>query len=153
MPDLGIAALSGVLAAQVMELPAYMQRALGLPIRQDIFAETGAILRVSGRLQRFAGWFGHAVTAGVVAMAYAVFFDAVGAHPPSLACGLAAGLVHFAVGGVVIAAYPAVHPDVPVRLPVPGFSYRRWGWRDIATFLAGHLVFATLVTLLYRQLV
>lgn len=41
------AVIAAVVAAQLMEVPAYLQRRLGLPVRQDIFDEGGSILRTS----------------------------------------------------------------------------------------------------------
>ncbi len=41
MTDAAAAAVAALVAAQLMELPAYLQRALGLPVRQDIFGEAG----------------------------------------------------------------------------------------------------------------
>lgn len=152
VPEYAAAAVAGVFAAQVMELPAYTQRALGLPVRQDIFVETGAILRAPERFRSLVGWLGHACTAAFIAMGYAGFFAAVSAQPPNLWWGLLAGTIHFAAGAMVIAAYPLVHPDVPKRLPSPGFSYRRWGRRDVITFLLGHLLYGALVAALYRAL-
>jgi hypothetical protein len=32
-------------------------------------------------------------------------------------------------------------------MPAPGFSYRRYGWLDVTTFLVGHLVFGGLLGL------
>ncbi len=104
MTDLLAAGVAGLLAAQVMEMPAYLQKQAGLGVRQDIFAETGAILRVPKRWQRVAGWFGHAVTAVVVAMLYRVLFEAVQADSHLVAWGIVGGVVHFGVGGLVVGA-------------------------------------------------
>jgi hypothetical protein len=43
LPTVGAvaAAAAGLVAAQFMELLAYLQRALGLPVRQEIFDEGG----------------------------------------------------------------------------------------------------------------
>lgn len=41
------AVIAAVVAAQLMKVPAYLQRRLGLPVRQDIFDEGGSILRTS----------------------------------------------------------------------------------------------------------
>jgi hypothetical protein len=91
VPDYELAALAGLHAAQVMELPAYLQKAAGLPVHQDIFAETGAIVRAPRGVRRVAGWAGHACTAVIVAIAYAAFFDAVGGQPSSVLTGMVAG--------------------------------------------------------------
>jgi hypothetical protein len=99
MPELLAAAVAGVLAAQFMEVPAYPQKALGLPVRQDIFAEAGAILRAEGRWRRPVGWLLHATTAASGALLYAVFFSAVGAHDRLVVWGVVGGVVHFVIVG------------------------------------------------------
>lgn len=152
MPDFQAAALAGFLAAQVMELPAKVQRRLGLPVRQDIFAESGAILRVPRRWRRPVGWLAHACTAVLIALVYALFFAVVSPQPPTIWLGLVAALIHNAIGGIVIGAYPLLHPDIPDELPAPGVSYWRWSWRDVVTFLVGHLVYGVVVTAVYRTL-
>lgn len=43
-----VAVVAGLVAAQCMEVPAYTQRAVGLGVHQDIFAESGSILRAPG---------------------------------------------------------------------------------------------------------
>ena len=148
--DLLSAAVAGVVAAQVMETPAYVQRALHLPLRQDVFAEAGVLLGVTGSGRRLLGWVGHAVLAAVIACAYAGFFTIVG-EDHLLAWGAVGGLVHFAVGGAVVAAlFPVVDATVTARRP--GFAYRQYGRLDVVTFLAGHLTFGLLVGALYPLL-
>jgi hypothetical protein len=144
------AAVAGVLAAQVMETPAYLQKALHLPLRQDVFAEAGILLGVRRRGRRLVGYLGHATLAALIACAYAAFFQLVG-EDLLLVWGAVGGLVHFLVGGAVVGAvFPVV--DEQVARPHPGFAYRHYGRRDVATFLVGHLVFGALVGLLYPLL-
>ncbi len=61
----------GVAAAQVMEGPAYLQKALHLPLRQDVFAEAGILLRARGTRTPLVGYAGHAVAPALIACAYA----------------------------------------------------------------------------------
>ncbi len=152
MPDLLAAAVAGVLAAQPMEVPVYLQKAFGLPVRQDIFAEAGAMLRVPARLRRTAGWIAHAATGAAVAVLYALFFAAVNADDRFVLWGLLAGVVHFAVGGVVVGGFPLLHPDMARPTPPPGVFYRHYGRLDVVTFLGGHLLFGVLVGVLYAVL-
>ncbi len=152
MPDLLAAGLAGLLAAQLMEVPAYVQRSLGLPVRQDIFAEAGAMLRAPHRWRRVVGWVGHATTAVVVAMLYAALFESVGAKDSLVVWGIAGGLAHFAIGGLVVGAFPLLHPGMPERVAAPGVFYWRYGALDVVTFLGGHLVFGALVGLVFGAL-
>lgn len=146
------AVVAAVVAAPLMEIPAYAQRALGLGVYQDIFAEAGAILRAPGRGRRVVGYVGHSVLAVGIVLLYATFFAAV-AHNDHLALwGLFAGVVHAALGGVVVGAWPDLDPRMPHVVPAPGVFYRHYGRRDVLTFLGGHLWFGVLAATLYAVL-
>ncbi len=108
--------------------PAYVQRALNLGVRQDIFAEGGAILRAPRRCLRIAGWLDHALLAAVIVLLFSLFFAAVG-NDHLAWWGLFAGAVHGVLGGVVVGAWADLHPDIPDRLRAPGVFYRHWGRR------------------------
>ena len=161
--DIVGAVVAGVIAAQVMETPAYAQRALGLPLRQDVFAEGGILLRARGRRTRLAGYLGHAALAAGIACLYAALFHLVG-EDHLLAWGAVGGIVHFAIGGAVVGAlFPLVQhrPDEPGppgptlgwgAAPHPGFAYLRYGGRDVLTFLVGHLSFGVGLGVLYPAL-
>lgn len=77
--DPAAAALAGLIAGALMEIPAYLQRALHRPLRQDVFAKSGLLLGVEGLAQRFVGYLGHATLSVLIALLYAVFFRATGA--------------------------------------------------------------------------
>lgn len=148
--DILSAAVAGVVAAQVMETPAYVQKALRMPLRQDVFAEAGLLLGVRGRANKVVGYLGHATLAAAIACAYAVLFQLVG-NERLLAWGAAGGLVHFLIGAAVVGAlFPVVDPRTAGQHP--GFAYSRYGRRDVITFFAGHLTFGTLLGLLYPAL-
>jgi hypothetical protein len=149
--DAFAAAIAGVVAAQCMEVPAYAQRALRMGARQDVFAEAGAILRAPERYLRLAGWVGHAVLAVSIVLMYSTFFLAVG-NDHLAWWGMFAGAVHGALGGVVVGAWPDVHPGVPDRVPPPGVFYRHYGHRDVITFCVGHLIFGVVAGTVYAGL-
>jgi hypothetical protein len=161
--DVVSAIVAGVAAAQVMEGPAYLQKALHLPLRQDVFAEGGILLGAGSTRTRLVGYAGHAVLAAVIACAYASLFHAVGEHR-LLAWGLLGGVIHFLLGGAVVAWLFPVLPE-PTAQPGlqgsgsgwlsgrhPGFAYRKYGARDVLTFLGGHLVFGSLLGVVYPAL-
>jgi len=146
------AAVAGLVAAQLMEAPTYLQRAAGVSLRQDVFAEAGAILRAPRRYRRLIGWAAQAVLAVAIVLLYATFFQAV-AHNDHLAWwGLLAGAVHGLLGGIVVGAWPDLHPDMPDRVPPPGVFYRHYGWPDVAQFVVGHLWFGLAAGVLYALL-
>jgi hypothetical protein len=146
------AAVAAVVAAQLMEVPAYLQRRLGLPVRQDIFDEGGSILRVSPPWRRPAGWLGHAALAIAIVLLYAAFFAAVARNDHLALWGLFAGVVHGLLGGVVVGAFEDLHPRMPHEVPAPGVFYRHYGRRDVLTFVAGHLWFGAMAAVMYALL-
>lgn len=146
-----------------MQGPAYLQKALQLPLRQDVFAEGGMLLGARGTRTRAVGYTGHAVLAAVIACGYASFFYVVG-EERLLAWGLLRGVIHFLIGGAVVAALfpllpePTAQPDLRgasrgwLSGRHPGFAYRKYGTRDVLTFLGGHLVFGGLLGIVYPAL-
>jgi len=146
------AVIAAVVAAQLMEAPAYLQRRLGLPVRQDIFHEAGSILRASPPWRRAAGWVGHAALAIAIVLLYAAFFAAVARNDHLALWGLFAGAVHGLLGGVVVGAFVDLHPRMPDEVPAPGVFYRHYGRRDVLTFVAGHLWFGVLAGAMYALL-
>jgi hypothetical protein len=138
------AAVAAVLAAQLMELPAYAQRALGLPIRQDIFDEGGSILRASPRWRAVTGWLGHATLAVGIVLLYATFWAAVASNDHLAWWGVFLGGVHALIGGLVVGSFADLHPGIPHEAPAPGVFYRHYGRLDVVTFVAGHLLFGLL---------
>lgn len=146
------AAVAALVAAPLMEVPAYLQRALGLGVRQDIFSEAGWILRAPARGRRLVGYLGHSLLAVAIVLLYATFFAAVARNDHLALWGLFAGAVHGALGGVVVGAWPDLHPQMPHRVAAPGVFYRHYGRRDVVTFVAGHLWFGVLAGTVYAAL-
>ncbi len=75
--DVAAACVAAVVAAQCMEVPAYTQRLIGLPVHQDVFAESGAILRAPHWCRRPVGWVGHSTLAVAIVLLYSTLFAAV----------------------------------------------------------------------------
>jgi hypothetical protein len=76
--DLMSAAVAGVVAAHVMEMPAYVQRARGRPLRQDVFTEGGVLLRAPAPRRRIVCYLGHIALAALISLSYAALFLAAG---------------------------------------------------------------------------
>lgn len=156
MSDLAVdavaATVAALVAAPLMEVPAYTQRALRLGVRQDIFSEAGWILRAPARGRRVAGYIGHSALAVGIVLLYATFFAAVARNDHLALWGIFAGGVHAALGGIVVGAWPDLHPEMPDGVPAPGVFYRHYGRRDVLTFILGHLCFGALVGTLYALL-
>jgi len=145
------AAVAGLVAAQCMEVPAYTQRAMGLGVCQDIFAEGGSILRAPRRFRRLVGWLGHGLLAVGIVLLYATFFAAVG-NDHLAWWGAVAGAVHGGLGGIVVGAWSDLHPGIPEQVPAPGVFYRHYGHRDVITFCVGHLIFGVVAGKVYAVL-
>ena len=150
--DAVAAVVAALVAAPLMEVPAYAQRALRMGVSQDIFAEAGAILRAPLRVRRLVGYLGHSVLAVAIVLLYATFFAAVARNDHLALWGLFAGAVHGLLGGVVVGAWPDLDPRMPEPVPAPGVFYRHYGRRDVLTFVAGHLWFGVLAATLYAVL-
>jgi hypothetical protein len=127
MIDPVAATVAAVVAAQLMEAPAYLQRALGLPVHQDIFEEGGWILRAPARWRRLAGWLGHAALAIAIVLLFATFFAAVAGNDHLAWWGIFTGAVHGLLGGLVVGAFVDLHPRMPDPVPAPGVFYRHYG--------------------------
>jgi hypothetical protein len=152
MIDPVAATVAAVIAAQLMEAPAYLQRALGMPVRQDIFDEGGSILRAPARWRRLAGWLGHAALAIAIVLLFATFFATVAGNDNLAWWGVFAGAVHGLLGGLVVGAFVDLHPRMPDPVRAPGVFYRHYGRRDVMTFVVGHLWFGFVVGVLYALL-
>jgi hypothetical protein len=146
------AAVAALVAAQLMEAPTYLQRAAGLDVKQDIFDEAGAILRAPRRYRRLVGWLGHAALAIAIVLLYAAFFAAVARNDHLAWWGVFAGAVHGLLGGIVVGAWPDLHPEMPHATAAPGVFYRHYGRRDVVSFLLGHLWFGLVAGTLYALL-
>lgn len=144
-------AVAGVVTAQCMEVPAYTQRALSLGVRQDVFAESGAILRAPRRYLRMVSWVGHALLAVAIVLLYSTFFAAVG-NDHLAWWGVVAGAVHGGLGGIVVGAWPDLHPGLPEHVAAPGVFYRHYGRRDVITSCVGHLIFGIVAGTVYAVL-
>jgi hypothetical protein len=87
--------------------PVYMQKAIGLPVKQNIFRTWGNhLLGVPGGTGYVAGFLFHQGIAVFAAVLYALFFQAIGAEGRLWLWGLVGGLVHYLVAGPVVGQDP-----------------------------------------------
>ncbi len=150
--ELGPAVLAGLIAGAIMEGPVYLQKAMGLPVKQNIFRTWGQnLLGIPGGGGYVAGFLFHQGIAVVAAVLYALFFNLVGADGNLWLWGLIGGLVHYLVAGPVVAAIPSLDPATGV-VGAQGFAYRNYGGLDVATSFMGHLIFGLSTGVLYGLL-
>ncbi len=72
------AVLAGLIAGAIMEGPVYMQKALGLNLKQNIFRTWGRMLGLHGGGGYFAGFLFHQFLAALIALVYAGGFALLG---------------------------------------------------------------------------
>lgn len=150
--NLGAAVLAGLIAGVIMEGPVYMQKAVGLPVKQNIFRTWGQnLLRVPGAGGYVAGFLFHEAIAVGAAIIYALFFDLVGVDSNLWLWGLVGALIHLTIAGPVVAIIPSTDPETAV-IGGQGFAYRNYGPLDVATSVVGHLGFGLSMAIFYGLL-
>ncbi len=150
--ELGAAVLAGLIAGTLMEGPVYLQKALGLPVKQNIFRTWGQnLLRVPGVGGYVAGFLFHEVIAVFAAVLYAVFFDLVGVEGNLWLWGLVGAVIHLAIAGPVVAIIPSTDPETQV-IGGQGLAYKNYGALDVATSVVGHLGFGLSMAIVYGLL-
>ncbi len=146
------ALLAGLIAGSIMEGPVYLQKALGLPVKQNIFRTWGQnLLRVPGAPGYLTGFLFHEGVAVFAALLYALFFDLIGVEGNLWLWGLVGALIHLAIAGPVVAIIPSTDPATGV-VGGQGLAYKNYGALDVATTLVGHLAFGLSTAILYGLL-
>ncbi len=143
------AVLAGLIAGAIMEGPVYMQKALGLNLKQNIFRTWGRMLGLNGGAGYFAGIMFHQLLAALIALVYAGGFALLGVGDNLWLWGALGAVIHYLIAGIVVRALPSVDPNDPRRVGEQGAYYKNYGALDMATFLLGHLSFGLLVGILY----
>ena len=142
------AVLAGLIAGAVMEGPVYLQKALRLPVKQNIFRTWGNLLGLRGTGGYVAGVLFHEALAAAIAIGYAYFFGVIGVDGSLWLWGLIGALVHYTLAGPVVKVLPSLNPDTG-EVGKRAFAYRNYGALDVATSLVGHLSFGVLTGILY----
>jgi hypothetical protein len=146
--EVGAAVLAGLVAGAVMEGPVYLQKALGLPVKQNIFRTWGLLFGQRGTAGYVVGFLFHELLAAVIAIGYAVFFRLLGVEGDLWLWGLIGGLIHYALAGPVVKLIPSLDSDTG-EIGQQGLAYKNYGALDVATSLLGHLSFGLLTGILY----
>lgn len=146
------AVLAGLIAGGIMEGPVYLQKAVGLPVKQNIFRTWGQnLLKVPGAPGYAAGFAFHEGIAVFAALLYALFFDLVGAGGNLLVWGLVGALIHLTLAGPVVAFIPSLDPTTGI-VGGQGLAYKNYGALDVATTFVGHLGFGLSMAIFYGLL-
>ena len=110
----------------------------GIPL----YGAHGSSLLVSGVLQLIIG--------AVSSLLYALVFEYIMSWA-DWKLGGTLGLMHAAVGGLVVAYLPLLHTD-PSPRTVPGAFLSFLGWGMVLAFLAAHVVYGAIVGAWYGSL-
>ncbi|MDP8899573.1 MAG: hypothetical protein M3N33_00175 [Actinomycetota bacterium] len=146
------ALIAGLIAGSIMEGPVYLQKALGLPVKQNIFRTWGQnLLKVPGAAGYLVGFLFHEGIAVFAALLYALFFDLIGVEGSLWLWGLVGALIHLAIAGPVVAVIPSTDPATEV-IGGQGLAYRNYGVLDVATTFVGHLAFGLTTAIIYGLL-
>ncbi len=149
--EVGPAILAGLLAGAIMEGPVYLQKAMGLPVKQNIFRTWGNLFGQRGTAGYVVGVVFHELLAAVIAIGYAVFFRLIGVDGNLWLWGLVGALVHYTLAGPVVKVIPSIDPDSG-EVGRQGFAYRNYGALDVATSFVGHMSFGVLTGIFYGLL-
>jgi hypothetical protein len=99
--------------------------------------------------KRRAGLAIQLMNGGLLAQPYAAIFDRM-PTAPAWAVGAALGIAHTVAAGIMLAAVPAVHPEVPRRVPAPGPFYSRQGVAGVGLLLLTHIMYGAIVGAVYE---
>ncbi len=94
----------------------------------------------------------HQVLATSIALIYALSFYLVGANNNLWFWGAVVGVIRYVIAGLVVGALPAMHPEIPDRIPPQEAYYKKYGALDVVSFMTEHLTFGILVGILYVYL-
>jgi hypothetical protein len=142
------AVLAGLIAGAVMEGPVYLQKALKLPVKQNIFRTWGNMFGRRGASGYVIGILFHEVLAAVIAIGYAVFFSLIGVEGSLWLWGAVGALIHYTLAGPIVKIIPSIDPETG-EVGKQGFAYRNYGLLDVVTSFIGHLAFGVLTGILY----
>jgi hypothetical protein len=139
--------VGGVLGAATMSALTALARRRGVPV--DFEAMLGTIAGGAPTTARRRVGFGlQMVNGGLLAQPYGAVLDRA-PDASGWAVGAGLGLLHSLAAGVLLGAVPAVHPEVPRRLPKPGPFYARQGFPAVALLVATHVLYGAIVGAVY----
>ncbi len=146
--EIGPAIIAGLIAGAVMEGPVYLQKAMGLRVKQNIFRTWGNMFGQRGATGYIIGMLFHELLAAVIAIGYAVFFYLIGVEGNLWLWGLVGALIHYTLAGPIVKLIPSINPETG-EVGKQGFAYKNYGALDVVTSFVGHMSFGVLTGILY----
>jgi hypothetical protein len=133
--------IAGITGAALLGIVSALARGVGIPY--EVERLWGAFLTgadgATGGLAYVLGLLGHLAAGGALGIVYVRLLAR--AEQPTLMAGAFLGLLHGLVVGVLLAAFPYVHPAVPDALPAPGLMMLGWGGGAGLLHLVLHVAF------------
>jgi hypothetical protein len=146
--EIGPAIIAGLIAGAVMEGPVYLQKAMGLRVKQNIFRTWGNMFGQRGATGYIIGMLFHELLAAIIAIGYAVFFYFIGVEGNLWVWGLVGALIHYTLAGPIVKLIPSIDPETG-EVGKQGFAYKNYGALDVVTSFVGHMSFGVLTGILY----
>jgi hypothetical protein len=143
------AVASGAIGAIVMVMLGMLMKRSGVNLQMNVVRMWGTMLGLHGTAGRAAGWIIHLVVSAAFALAYAGILGVGGVAKRPWRSALSLGVIHWIAAGLYLATVPSIHPEIPEKRPAPGPFAANYGRRDVLGFLMAHLVFGTVVEILY----
>ncbi len=143
------AAVSGALSGVIMMMVVKLMKLAGMRLQLNLVRIWGAMLGLRGTPMLFAGWIVHLIVSAAIGVAYAGIFRLAGAARRTWLWGLSIGVVHWIFAGFFLAGVSATWAKTSEERPVPGPFAVNFGLDDVIAFFMAHLVFGTIVGILY----
>jgi hypothetical protein len=147
------AAFSGVVGGIIMVMVGKLMKLVRMSLQLNIVRMWGAMLGLRGVPQLIASWGVHLIVSATIGIVYARTFSLAGAARRTWLWGFSIGVVHWIFGGFFLAMTSANRPEGAEERQAPGPFAMNFGLDDVITFLLAHLVFGTVVGMLYPRLV
>ena len=145
--NLIVVIISGLAGTIAMSLLLTMAPNMGLP-NMDIVGMLGTMF---GKANRSLGWILHLMMGSIFALIYASLWS-FGIGGATIGYALVFGSIHWLLTGMGMAMVPVMHAGIKSgAVPAPGlWMTNQGGVLSFVGGLAGHLVFALVVVLIYN---
>lgn len=146
------AAISGAIGGVIMVMMGKLMNMAGVNLQMSVVLMWGGMLGLRGAPGRLVGWIVHLVVSAAIGVAYAGIFRLAGATRLAGLWGLSIGVIHWIFAGFFLGVISVIRPAKSGKRPAPGPFAVNFGLDDVVAFLIAHLVFGTVVGVLYPRL-
>ncbi len=143
----GLAFWAGVIGAAVMVLGMWIARLVGATDFNFGYWWGSMLFVNTSAASWIAGFVIHLIIGGLVGLAFAAAFEAIGRSNWWL--GLAGGIIFAVIAGLVVGGLSKVHPAIPGTIPDPGYFTANYGTASVIAFWIVYLVYGAIVGSMY----